>query len=214
MQSAAGRLGAGAAIMRAHAGAAGLRAALCLAVCLAAGGCASVGQSITQVTQALGTAAPGSAQARERATSIVFESIDGLPPESHQALARDLDEEAAAFHLTVVPAGSEAAYRIRGYVAAHGRGQVTTVSWAWDVYDAGLQRAVRLSGEERSDAHSGKAVDDAVLHRIARTGMAQLADFMVLGPPPPTAAPPAPPAGNGNVARRDDPGTQVAAFRQ
>lgn len=216
MRSEAGRPYAGAAVMRAQASAAAVRTALSLAVCVAAGGCASVGPSISQMTQALGA----SAQARARATSIVFESLDGLPADSHEALVRDLDEEAAAFHIAVVPSGGEAAYRIRGYVAAHGRGQVAMVAWAWDVYDAGLQRAVRLSGEERADAHSGKGgavLDDAVLHRIARTGMAQLADFMASGPPPPASAPtpPAPPAGSGgNVASRDDPPTQVAARDQ
>lgn len=217
MQSAGGRPCAGV-VVRVRAGSALARAGLSLAVCLAAGGCASVGPSISQMTQALGAGGPASAQAR--ASSIVFESLDGLPADSHAALVRDLDEEAAAFHIAVVPSGSEAAYRIRGYVAAHGRGQVTTVAWAWDVYDAGLQRAVRLSGEERSDAHApkggagGAAMDDAVLHRIARTGMAQLADFMASGPPPPASAPtpPAPPAGTGgNIASRDDARTQVAA---
>jgi hypothetical protein len=218
MRSAAGQLGAGASVVREREHFVLARIALCLAVCLAAGGCASVGQSINQVSQALASAGPASAQARARASSIVFESIDGLPLDGREALSRDLEQEAAAFHIAVVPAGSDAAYRIRGYVAAHGRGQATAVAWAWDVYDAGLQRAIRLSGEERGDARAGKGtvMDEEMLRRIARSGMAQLADFMASGPPPPAAAPtpPGPPAGNdGNVASRDAP-TRVAAWGQ
>ena len=188
------------------------RAAACLALCLATADCASVGQSLASF-----------AQARERGVSVAFEPIEGLAGESNAALARDLNEEATAFHISVVPEGGEAAYRVRSYVATHaGRqsasartsaGTVGTVSWAWDVYDSALHRAVRLSGEERTAGGKNAAIDEALLRRIARTGMEQLADFMATNPP----AGPLPAHGGTEVAGRDDASskdiwTQIAAW--
>jgi hypothetical protein len=180
---------------------------LSLALCLMAGGCASIGQ-------ALGPSAP------LRDASIAFESIDGLPRDLSQKLARDLDEEAAALRIAVVPSGGEAAYRVRGYLAAHAQGAATSIAWAWDVYDSDLHRAFRLSGEEPAgpptgtaagrapDGRGWAAVDDAVLRRIARTGMQQLVDFMAAAPAPaaPTAPATLPPTRSGSdvVASRDD----------
>ena len=188
------------------------RAVACLALCLATADCASVGQSLASF-----------AQARERGVSVAFEPIEGLAGDNNAALVRDLTEEAAAFHIAIVPEGGEAAYRIRSYVATHaGRqsasartsaGTVGTVSWAWDVYDSALHRAVRLSGEERTAGGKNAAIDEALLRRIARTGMEQLADFMATNPP----AGPLPAHGGTEVAGRDDASskdiwTQIAAW--
>jgi hypothetical protein len=188
-----------------------------LALCLMAAGCASIGQALGPS----GLASSSSA----RDVSIAFESIDGLPRDMSQKLVRDLDEEAAALRIAVVPAGGEAAYRVRAYLAAHARGATTSVAWAWDVYDAGLQRAFRLSGEEEagppaghaaarkgSEARGWSAADDAVLRSIARTGMQQLVDFMASAPPTPAApvapaAPPSPRNGSDTVASLDVPAT-------
>ncbi len=166
-----------------------------LALCLMAAGCASIGQALGPS----GLAASASA----RDVGIAFESIDGLPRDMSQKLVHDLDEEAAALRVAVVPPGGEATYRVRGYLAAHARGATTSIAWAWDVYDAQLQRAFRLSGEEEagpsagnaaarkgSEARGWTAADEAVLRRIARTGMQQLVDFMASAPAP--AAPVAP----------------------
>jgi hypothetical protein len=184
---------------------------LCLALSLAMEGCASVGSSISQ---ALGPA-PG----RDHNASIAFDSIDGLAQGSQTTMVRDLNEEAAAFHIAVVPSGGDAWYRVRSYVATHADRRATSVSWAWDVYDSGLHRAVRLSGEEHGDAGAGKGgaiADEALLRRIARAGMAQLADFMASTPPAPASPPAAPPVpagrGGGDVASREDAWTQVAAW--
>jgi len=188
------------------------RAVACLALCLATADCASVGQSLASF-----------AQARERGVSVAFEPIEGLAGDNNAALVRDLTEEAAAFHIAIVPEGGEAAYRIRSYVATHaGRqsasartsaGTVGTVSWAWDVYDSALHRAVRLSGEEHTAGGKNGAIDEALLRRIARTGMEQLADFMATNPP----AGPLPAHGGTEVAGRDDAQskdiwTQIAAW--
>lgn len=182
--------------------------ALCLASCLLAAGCGSLGPT------------PGpTAQARD--VSIAFESIDGLPRDISQRLLRDLNEEAAALQIAVVPASGAPAYRMRGYVAAHAEGSATSIAWAWDVYDAELQRAFRLSGEERAGstatpagrnpaARSWAMADEALLRRIARAGMEQLAGLLG-SPPAPAAPPPAAPARSGAVvASRDDLGSAAA----
>ena len=184
-----------------------------LALCLMAAGCASIGQALGP--SAMASSAPA------RDVGIAFESIDGLPRDMTQKLVRDLDEEAAALRVAVVPPGGEATYRVRGYLAAHARGATTSIAWAWDVYDAQLQRAFRLSGEEEagpsaghaparkgSEARGWTAADDAVLRRIARTGMQQLVDFMASAPATPAAPAPAAPAptrnGSDTVASLDD----------
>jgi hypothetical protein len=177
----------------------GSRATAGLALCLAAAGCGSIGQTLGP-----------SAQARSVTDfSVAFESIDGLPRDVSQRLLHDLNEEAAALRIAVVPAGGEATYRMRGYVAAHAERSATSISWAWDVYDGELHRAFRLRGEERAGPaaarDAGRAVaDEAVLRAIARAGMQQLADFAASGPAPAAPASPAPGRTGSAVASRDD----------
>ncbi len=145
---------------------------LCIALSLAAAGCGSIGPMVGMPAQAGGT-------------SISFESIDGPPPEIFHRFFRDLNEEAAAHRIAVVPAGGEASYRVRSYLAAHSKGGATSIAWAWDVYDAELHRAFRLGGEESvgSPAHrdpGGRewaAADEALLRRIAHAGVEQLLDL-------------------------------------
>ena len=187
------------------------RAMLCLALCLLAGGCGAI------------SPLPGlSAQARDTGNaSIAFESIDGLPSDISQQLVRDLNEEAAALRIAVMPAGSAAAYRLRGYLAAHAQGSTTSIAWVWDVYDGELHRAFRLSGEERSAASgaTGKnpegknwaAADEALLRRVARTGMEQLAGF-VASPAQMVPAPSAPERSGAAVASRDAPPPRLAGL--
>jgi hypothetical protein len=169
----------------------------CLAFCLLAGGCGSIGIGQT----------PGARDIR-----IAFESIDGLPRDLSQKLAHDLNEEAAALRIVVVPAG-EASYRLRGYLAAHPEGGTTAIAWAWDVYDDELHRAFRLSGEERtaaatpagknSEARNWAAADETLLRRIAHTGMEQLASFAASPPAPPAPASPPAERSGAAVASRD-----------
>ena len=175
------------------------RVVMGLAFCLLAAGCGSIGQTLGPSGQASDV-------------SIAFESIDGLPRDISQRLVRDLNEEAAALRIAVVPAGGAAAYRMRGYLAAHAEGSTTSIAWAWDVYDAELHRAFRLRGEEQAGATAGASagrnpagwamVDEALLRRIARTGMEQLADFMASAPAPAAPAAPAPGRTGSVVASR------------
>jgi hypothetical protein len=161
---------------------------LWVACCLMAAGCASIDPT-------LGTSQP-------LAASISFESIDGPPQDIAHNLLASLNEEAAAYRLTVLPPGSTASYRIRGYLAAHPQGGAETISWAWDVYDAGLRRAFRLGGEERMRGEGWAAADQAAWRRLAHAGIEQLAALM--------AAPPAAPAGEGAPAPPRPSGAVVA----
>ena len=172
-----------------------------LALCAVGAGCSSLGQTSGLSAQARGD------------ISITFESIDGLPRDVSQKLVRDLNEEAAALRIAVIPAGGEASYRLRGYLAAHPEGATTSVAWAWDAYDADLHRAFRLSGEERtgpagpaarnSEATSWAAADEALLRRIAHAGMEQLAGFAASPPAPGAPAPPPAERSGAAVASRD-----------
>jgi hypothetical protein len=136
--------------------------------------------------QRTGGLAPG-----QRAT-VAFESIDGAPPEVFQKLVQTLNDEADARQVPVVTREGYAPYRIRGYLATSVVKKQTVVSWVWDVYDGETRRAARLAGEEKAgpagrDAWHA-ASNDAVLGRIARSGMDQLAVFLSV----PSASPAAP----------------------
>jgi hypothetical protein len=138
----------------------------------------------------------GTVQTGQR-PSVAFESIDGAPPAVFQKLVQKLNDEANARQVPVVTREGYAPYRIRGYVAASVVKKQTVVSWVWDVYDGETRRAARLTGEEKAGP-AGKdawnaANNDAVLARVARSGMEQLAAF--LGEPAAPAAPALTPAG-------------------
>ncbi|HML11865.1 MAG TPA: hypothetical protein VK456_01080 [Xanthobacteraceae bacterium] len=149
----------------------------CLALALAAGGCANAPAS----TASLGT---------DRGASIAFESIDGPPVAVFQNLVTTLSAEAAARRVRVVSRTGDPAYRVRGYLAALVVGGKSHISWVWDVYDADKRRVFRIAGEEaggRAGANAWGAADEQMVRRIARASMDRLVAFL--------AAPSAPPAG-------------------
>jgi hypothetical protein len=159
--------------------------------------------------------APTLISAAPRGT-VAFESIDGLPEGQFRKLVQSLSQEAEWRQLAVVSRAENAQYRVRGYAAASIRGKRTTISWVWDVYDADRQRTTRIYGEERSStAHRGWAVaDDAMIDRIAKDGMTQLAGFLGSpgGNPPPATVPAAPTSGPAVAAA--DPGPAPALAMQ
>jgi hypothetical protein len=138
---------------------------------------------------------PGMFAAQPRGATIAFDSIDGPPPGQFQKLVHNLNEEAQSRRLAVISRESPSTYRVRGYLAAKVVKGQTTIAWVWDVFDANERRALRISGEETAK-ETGKsrprdawtAADDAMLQRIARTSMDQLAVFLTS----PEAAPGAP----------------------
>jgi hypothetical protein len=148
------------------------------AVCATAlAGCSTDGQPIAS------TSAPHGA-------TVAFESIDGPPPAIFHKLVQNLNEEAQAHQLAVVSRESPSVYRVRGYLSAHVMKGHTAIAWVWDVYDSEQHRALRITGTEEGNARQRTwvAADDAMLHKIARTSMEQLAAFLTS----PTVAPAAP----------------------
>jgi hypothetical protein len=151
----------------------------------------------------------GGLQSSQR-PSVAFESIDGAPPAVFQKLVQKLNEEADARQVPVVTREGYAPYRIRGYVAASVVKKQTVVSWVWDVYDGETRRAARLMGEEKAGAAGpdawNAANNDAVLARVARSGMEQLAAFLNTPLATPSGPSPAGPDENSRltVAAADD----------
>jgi len=143
-----------------------------------------------------------------RSATVAFESIDGPPQPVFQKLVENLASEAVARQVTVISREATPSYRIRGYMAAHLAGKRVHIGWVWDVYDANKRRVLRIASEEpagpagRRSADAWTAADEAMLRRIAKTSMDQLATFL----DPAARAPAEPPA--------EADGTAVAAAGQ
>jgi hypothetical protein len=154
---------------------------LLIAACaLALGGCNADNQAISI--------------AQPRGASVAFDSLDGLPPGQFQKLVQNLNDEAQTRQLAVASREQPSAYRVRGYLAVKVSKRQTTVAWVWDVFDREEHRALRISGEETAKVRhrdAWTAADDAMLQRIARTSMEQLAAFLTSPDVAPGAVPPA-----------------------
>ena len=125
--------------------------------------------------------ATGLNAAQPRGASVAFESIDGPPPDKFRKLVDDLNEEAQARRLAVASREGPSAYRVRGYLAADTAKNKTTISWVWDVFDGEQHRALRISGAESIKGrhrNAWAAADEAMLRRIARSSVDQLAAFL------------------------------------
>ena len=145
----------------------GLATLALLAVAFAAGGCASDGRNSFAQT---GTAA-----------TVAFDSIDGPPPQVFERFVEALNAEAQAKALPIVSRDGTATYRVRAYLAAQITRGRTTIAWTFDVYEAGQQRALRLTGSEPAGkpGRDAWAVADAtLLRRIAQNGIAGVAGLM------------------------------------
>jgi hypothetical protein len=156
------------------------------------------------------------AAATAHGPTVAFDSIDGPPDSIFRQFVQDLNDEATSRQIAMVSRAGSAQYRVRGYMAAMvGKRRATTIAWAFDVYDADQNRALRITGEEPA-AGSGRgtwaAADDRVLRKIAKNGMDQLAAFLA-APNAPPAPPPATPAERGpNVAAVDDAAPATLAY--
>jgi hypothetical protein len=150
-----------------------IRPVMALCLCLCAAAC------VTDAPAALGTSAPRA--------SIAFEQIDGPPEVVFRKLVRELSQEAQIRQVAVVSREHPAQFRVRGYIAAHVRGNRTTIAWVWDVYDADQKRALRISGEEdagRAGDDAWATTDEGTLRRISRASMDQLVAFLAAPPEP------------------------------
>ena len=155
--------------------------ALAVACAMALAGCTFDGQ-------------PNLSAAQPRGATVAFESIDGPPAAQFATLVQSLNDEAQTRHLAVISRESPSAYRVRGYLAAKVVKGQTTIAWVWDVFDGNEHRALRITGEETANVRhrdAWSAADDAMLKRIARTSMEQLAAFLTspeVAPSTPIAA--------------------------
>lgn len=119
------------------------------------------------------------------AKTIAFESIDGPPEPVFDKLVANLTAEAKTQQVPVVSRESQAAYRVRGYLAAsvdNGKGEV---DWVWDVFDADRERVLRVAGREK--VGPGKDVwnklDDATVQRIAARSLDEISTRLAGGAP-------------------------------
>jgi hypothetical protein len=131
--------------------------------------------------------------AQPRGATVAFDSLDGLPPGQFQKLVRNLNDQAQVRRLAVISREQSSAYRVRGYLAVKVTKHQTTIAWVWDVFDQDELRALRISGEETAKVRyrdAWTAADDAMLNRIARTSMEQLAVFLTSPEVAPGALPP------------------------
>jgi len=152
-----------------------------LALAMTLGGCAS---SSNQPSLAFASTGSGS--------TIAFESVDGPPPQVFERLVRVIDTESQGRSLAVVSREAPAAYRIRTYLSAQVRRGKTVIAWVWDVYDRNQERTVRLSGEEmagKAGRDAWAAADDALLRRIAQSGLNGLSGALNGTSPAPPSAP-------------------------
>ncbi|MEW6642527.1 MAG: hypothetical protein AB1586_18620 [Pseudomonadota bacterium] len=177
------------------------RWALLLILAGSAAGCAAGGGAGSyQGPMAAMAAVPASSGGPQ---TVSFESIDGPPPQVFDRFVRVLDSEAQTRNVTIVSREGAAAYRIRGYLAAQVRGGRSTIAWVWDVYDRNQQRALRLSGEEaggKAGQDAWGVADEALLRRIAQTGLISLSGFVNGTAPPEVAPEPAPGAAGPAIA--------------
>jgi hypothetical protein len=172
------------------------RLASVFALTLAAAGCTTDGQPMASFASA-------------RNATIAFESIDGPPQPVFQKLVENLATEAVARQVAVISREATPQYRVRGYMAAHVADRRIHIGWVWDVYDANKRRVLRIANEElggRSGGDAWAAADEAMLRKIARTGLDRLAVFLDgSGASRPTTEPPAGEDGAAVAAAGDGP---------
>ena len=160
---------------------------------------------------------PSLSAAQPRGATVAFESIDGPPPGQFHTLVQNLNDEAQTRRLAVISRESPSAYRVRGYLAAKVVKGQTTIAWVWDVFDGDERRALRISGEETRQKGRHRdawtAADDAMLRRIARSSVEQLAAFLTSPEVAPTPAPGDPADGEPLSAQRDPSPEAAGIFR-
>ncbi|KAA2236678.1 hypothetical protein [Salinarimonas soli] len=153
--------------------------ALAFAAALGLAGCQTAGGALVS--------APG--------VPIAVESIEGAPQGVQSALQGELASAAQERRMTLVGAGADARYRVRGYLSAETTEDGSTaVAFVWDVFDAEKRRAKRVAGAKpiraASAASPWEGLDRDALRRLAADSMNEIAGFLVAD-----AGPAAAPAG-------------------
>jgi hypothetical protein len=127
---------------------------------------------------------------------IAVESIEGAPVGVQNALQGELASAAEERRMTLVGAGGEARYRVRGYLSTEpAEGGGTAVAFVWDVFDAEKRRAQRVAGAKPIRSGDWEGLDREALRRLAQESLNEIAGFVVADAGAaargPEAAPPA-----------------------
>lgn len=158
--------------------------------------------------------------AQGTSATLTVDSVDGPPPQVFERFVEALNAEAQAKALPIVSREGTATYRVRAYLAAQTSGGRTAIAWTFDIYEAGQQRALRLTGEEPAGKGGRDAwtiADAQLLRQIAQKGMTGVAALVhgTQGAEPPAQAPAAsgPVVADAAVPPSDGPSRAALAFR-
>jgi hypothetical protein len=165
---------------------AGVLTALCLlAAPVGLGGCVD-----TSTTASLAPDAEAHHQIARREgvsiaqASVAVVSIEGAPAAVAASLRQNLEREAQARDIVVVPA-AKARYLVRGYLAATPTADGASIEYVWDVFTAGKRRAQRLNdviAVKGSGDDTWALADEAALTSVAARSADDLAAYLSYTP--------------------------------
>jgi hypothetical protein len=124
-------------------------------------------------------------RARAPGIPVALVSLDGAPETLTSRLSSAISQQASRRDIVIVGSDGKPRYQVRGYVSAQvaneGKGEL---AWVFDIFDAQLKRARRVSGVESvsgaGDIWSG--VTDADLQKIAFRSLDEIAEFLATTP--------------------------------
>jgi hypothetical protein len=127
----------------------------------------------------------GAPRARAPGVPVALVSLDGAPEIVTSRLSSAISQQAARRDIVIVGSDGQPRYQVRGYVSAQpateGKGEL---AWVFDIFDAQLKRARRVSGAETvsgaGDIWSG--VTDSDLQKIAFRSLDEIAEFLAATP--------------------------------
>ncbi|MBX3540833.1 MAG: hypothetical protein KF735_24545 [Chelatococcus sp.] len=165
---------------------------------------------------------------------VALESIEGAPDPVKSELSTALASAAAARKVELV-SGTDARYRLKGYLTAYDRQDGSTeLAFVWDVFDGDKRRAKRIEGTSfavpgsAANANGARtkdawtSVDQTVIDKVASTSMSEVAGFLatdarsggqtfVTRTPPVETSPAPAPSSAGTVVASTGGGMQTSA---
>ncbi|MFM9974438.1 MAG: hypothetical protein ACKVON_07680 [Beijerinckiaceae bacterium] len=124
-------------------------------------------------------------RARAPGVPVALVSLDGAPENLTSRLSSAISQQAARREISIVGIDDRPRYQVRGYVsaqpAAENKGEL---AWAFDIFDAKLTRARRVSGVETVSGSGDiwSAVTDSDLQKIAFRSLDEIAEFLAATP--------------------------------
>jgi len=131
-----------------------------------------------QAPTALAPPAPPDESIDLAKASFTIEPFTGIPGNAADDLTQRIVRVAEREGLTVLRGiGARGAYRLRGFLTAIGNPSSTTVTYIFEIEDAGGQPLHRFSGQEPSDGTSAdpwRAIDSDTLDIVAERVVASV----------------------------------------